>query len=257
MLAPLLCGHGAASPILCATLALRLRGCETASAAPSCRRGAKAARYDAGMNAERTSVLVAASGVHPAPVRAAAQSAPRVLEVGCGPAKAEGAVGLDKLDMPGVDIVHDMERLPWPIADECFDEVRCLHVLEHVDDICGVMDELHRITRPGGRVRIVVPYFARYSAFKDPTHRRFCTFESFNYFVAGTEERDRSYSRNEFRYVQRELRFPSGWRGTVGAWLLARNHRRYERKWARTFPARTMEVVLEPVKPASARASAP
>jgi len=178
----------------------------------------------------------------------------RVLEVGCGPDKSPGSVGLDRLALPGVDVVHDVDRIPWPIADDAFDEVRCLHVIEHVDDICGVMDELHRITRPGGRVQIVVPYFARYSAFKDPTHRRFCTFESFNYFVAGTEERDRRYSRNEFQYVRRELRFSRGLRGTVGAWLLARGHRGYERHWARTFPARTMEVVLAPVKPASARA---
>ena len=181
----------------------------------------------------------------------------RVLEVGCGPSKSPGATGLDRLALPGVDVVHDVDRIPWPLPDDEFDEVRCLHVLEHVDDICGVMDELHRITRPGGRVRIVVPYFARYSAFKDPTHRRFCTFESFNYFVAGTEERDRSYSRHEFQYVTRELIFSGGLRGRVGAWLLARGHRGYERRWARTFPARTMEVVLEPVKPASAGASAP
>jgi SAM-dependent methyltransferase len=177
-----------------------------------------------------------------------------LLEVGCGPAKSPGAVGLDKLDLPGVDIVHDIERVPWPVPDGSFDVVRCEHVLEHVDDICAVMDELHRVTRPGGRVEIVVPYFARYSAFKDPTHRRFCTYETFNYFVEGTEERDRAYTRHAFRYVERRLRFPNGLRGRIGAWLLSLGPRRYERRWAQTFPARTLEVTLQPLpRPAAGR----
>lgn len=172
----------------------------------------------------------------------------QVLEVGCGTSKPEGAVGMDRLALPGVDVVHDIEQLPWPLDEDRFDEVRCMHVLEHVDDICGVMDELHRVTRPGGSIHIVVPYFARYSAFKDPTHRRFCTFESFHYFVEGTGERDRSYSANAFRYKLHRLNFKGGWRAVVGGWLFALGSRAYERRWARSFPARTLELVLEPLK---------
>jgi SAM-dependent methyltransferase len=172
----------------------------------------------------------------------------RVLEVGCGPSKSPGSVGLDRVALPGVDVVHDIDVTPWPLPDDAFDLVRCEHVLEHVDDICGVMDELHRVIRAGESVHIVVPYFARYSAFKDPTHRRFCTYESFNYFVEGTEERDRSYSRHAFRYVERRLEFPKSLRSRFGAWLAARSPHRYERRWARSFPARTLRLVLEPIK---------
>jgi ubiquinone/menaquinone biosynthesis C-methylase UbiE len=172
----------------------------------------------------------------------------RVLDVGCGSSKRAGATGMDKLDLPGVDVVHDMEDLPWPIEDDSFDEVQCIHVLEHVADISGVMDELYRITRPRGRVRIIVPYFARYSAFKDPTHRRFCTYESFNYFVESEKERSRHYSRNAFRYVSRDLHFRGGFSGRLGAWIFRRSRRAYERRWAHRYPARTLEVVLEPDK---------
>lgn len=181
------------------------------------------------------------------PPAATATAALRILEVGCGTKKSPGAVGLDLLALPGVDIVHDMEALPWPVPDGAFDEVRCFHVLEHVVDICGVMDELHRVTAPGGRVHIVVPYFARYSAFKDPTHRRFCTFESFHYFVQGTKDRDRGYSRQAFRYALHRLNFRKGLRGRLGSWLWKRSSRDYERHWAHLFPARTLELMLEPV----------
>lgn len=171
-----------------------------------------------------------------------------VLDVGCGSNKRPGAVGLDKLALPGVDVVHDVDVLPWPLEEDSFDEVRCIHVLEHVADISAVMDELHRVTRAGGRIHVVVPYFARYSAFKDPTHRRFCTYESFNYFVEGEKERSRGYSRGAFRYVERRLRFRRGPSGRVGALLARLARRSYERRFAFRFPARTLEVVLEPLK---------
>ena len=183
----------------------------------------------------------------PATDTAAPAAEQRVLEVGCGTNKTAGAVGLDLLDLPGVDVVHDMEVVPWPFEDGAFDEVRCFHVLEHVEDICAVMDELHRVTRIGGRVHIVVPHFARYSAFKDPTHRRFCTFDSFNYFVEGTEERARGYSRRAFRYGVQRLNFRSNLRSRIGRWMWKRNAKNYERHWAHLFPPRTLEVVLEPL----------
>ena len=177
---------------------------------------------------------------------AAASPAARVLEIGCGTRKAEGAVGLDLLDLPGVDIVHDLEVFPWPVEDGAFDRVLCYHVLEHVRDICGVMDELHRVTAPGGRVHIIVPYFARYSAFKDPTHVRFCTFESFKYFVEGTKDRDRAYSKRPFRYAKHELVFRHGLRGTLGKLIFRLSRKRYERHWSMFFPARLLEIELEP-----------
>ncbi|UCH07499.1 MAG: hypothetical protein JSV55_00415, partial [Deltaproteobacteria bacterium] len=37
------------------------------------------------------------------------------LDIGCGPAKADGFIGLDIRDLPGVDLVHDLNEIPWPI----------------------------------------------------------------------------------------------------------------------------------------------
>ena len=41
-----------------------------------------------------------------------------ILDLGCGSVKAEGAVGLDNVGLPGVDIVHDLLDFPYPIENE-------------------------------------------------------------------------------------------------------------------------------------------
>ena len=65
----------------------------------------------------------------------------RVLDIGCGPNKVPGATGMDRRTMPGVDVVHDLNSRPDPFDDNAFDEIHARHVLEHVDDMIGVMEE--------------------------------------------------------------------------------------------------------------------
>ena len=70
----------------------------------------------------------------------------------------------------GADIVHDLEILPYPIRDNEYDVVEADHVLEHLRDPFGVMQELHRITKAGGTIIIRVPHFSR--GFSHPEHKR-------------------------------------------------------------------------------------
>ena len=49
----------------------------------------------------------------------------------------------------------DGGRLPF--ADRSFDRIIASEVLEHVPDDLGVMAELHRVLRPGGRIAATVP----------------------------------------------------------------------------------------------------
>lgn len=126
----------------------------------------------------------------------------RVLDIGCGPNKVPGATGMDRMPMPGVDVVHDLNARPYPFDDNAFDEIHARHVLEHVDDMIGVMEELHRIARPGGKIYVAGPYYASADAFRDPTHRRAFTEQSFDYF---TEESPLNfYTRARFRILSTE-----------------------------------------------------
>jgi SAM-dependent methyltransferase len=105
------------------------------------------------------------------------------LDVGCGGRKLPGAVGMDILKLPGVDVVHSFNHTPWPFETNSFDLVLMNHALEHVSDVVAVMGELHRIVKPGGRVVIQVPYFRCVDAYNDPTHTHFFTAGTLDYFV--------------------------------------------------------------------------
>jgi SAM-dependent methyltransferase len=81
----------------------------------------------------------------------------RVLDVGCGVkpyypcfSTAREYVGADLPGNPHADLVGSAELLP--VDDGAFDLVLCIQVLEHVEEPAAVIRELHRVTRPGGRV---------------------------------------------------------------------------------------------------------
>ena len=42
----------------------------------------------------------------------------KILDLGCGDNKVEGAGGLDNVSLSGVDIVHDLLDFPYPIENE-------------------------------------------------------------------------------------------------------------------------------------------
>ena len=46
----------------------------------------------------------------------------------------------------------DLDRFPYPFRDNSFDELRAIHVIEHVSDVIRAMEEFHRVVAPGGRV---------------------------------------------------------------------------------------------------------
>src|SRR5438046_10674311 len=78
----------------------------------------------------------------------------KVLDVGCGWNKTAGAIGIDSNSKSHADVIHDLGVVPYPFADNEFDEVVCRHVAEHVPDVMAFVTELYRITKAGGRLTI-------------------------------------------------------------------------------------------------------
>ena len=107
---------------------------------------------------------------------------PVVIDLGCGNKKRAGAIGVDFNDRTQADIVHDLNKFPYPFEDASVDQVYIDNCLEHLDDVIGVMEELYRIVKPGGMVKVIVPYFRSKWAFVDPTHTHFFSVDSFAYF---------------------------------------------------------------------------
>jgi len=92
------------------------------------------------------------------------------LHLGCGNLIKKGWINHDLVNLPGVDVVHDLNEYPWPWENESFDEVHMANVLEHLPNTIKVMEELYRITKLGAKIYIEVPYWNSWEAITDPTH---------------------------------------------------------------------------------------
>jgi hypothetical protein len=85
-----------------------------------------------------------------------------VLDVGCGHKQYRQAApqvsrwyGTDIWPGPEVDVVAAADRLPF--ASETFDHVFCSQVLEHVEEPARAVQEMYRVTAPGGTLFLSTP----------------------------------------------------------------------------------------------------
>lgn len=108
-----------------------------------------------------------------------------VVDLGCGNKKHPNAIGVDLNSRVNPDVVHNLNEFPYPFEDESIDMIYIDNTLEHLDDPLRVMEEIYRIVKIGGIVKVIVPYFRSVSAFIDPTHKHFFTVESFCYYDPG------------------------------------------------------------------------
>ena len=107
------------------------------------------------------------------------------VNLGCGTLPLDGWVNLDMVALPGVDVVHDLDVVPWPFKDGEAEEISAEDVFEHVGDPLAFMAECWRVLAPGGHLRLRTSYWKSESAFTDPTHKRFCTELTFDYWCPG------------------------------------------------------------------------
>jgi SAM-dependent methyltransferase len=108
---------------------------------------------------------------------------PKKLNLGCGRDTKPGWVNLDSVNLPGVNVVHDIEKLPLPFADGEFDEILCHDIIEHLNNYIPLLKELWRILQPGGIILVRAPHFTSKTNFIDPTHRRLFSVDTFDFFL--------------------------------------------------------------------------
>lgn len=129
------------------------------------------------------------------------------LDVGCGTDKISGAIGVDLIKLPGVDVVHNLNVFPWPFEDNTFDHIVCNQSLSHLNDFVGVIEQMHRIAKPGGIVEILAPHYANDSFNTDPTHKMHIGIRSMNYFLEGIDFKYRYYSSVRFEKIVTRISF--------------------------------------------------
>jgi predicted O-methyltransferase YrrM len=107
-----------------------------------------------------------------------------LLDVGCRDRKEINWLGIDWKLHPGVDIVHDLEKFPYPIPDESCITIKAAHVAEHIAPrvFFGWMDEMWRMLKPDGQLVLSAPYAGSIGFWGDPTHINGITEVTFQHF---------------------------------------------------------------------------
>jgi predicted SAM-dependent methyltransferase len=108
------------------------------------------------------------------------------LDIGCGPNKEQGFIGIDSKQYPGVDFVHDIETYPWPFPDNSFTLLSASHYIAHINPLntgfIRFMNECWRVLKPGGQFRIVTPYAGSTAYWSDPANVNGTTAHTWHYF---------------------------------------------------------------------------
>lgn len=108
------------------------------------------------------------------------------LNIGAGPTIIPGWTPIDRR--------FGTEAFPLPqYADDSVDEIRCSHMLEHLSfrDVPKALEEWKRVLRPGGRIRLSVPDFAKISSTADLD-------PAWPYYLMGGQENDEDFHRSVF-----------------------------------------------------------
>ena len=173
------------------------------------------------------------------------------LNLGCGKDIREGWINLDLIDGEGIDVLHDLNNLPLPFEDNEFDYVLCKDILEHID-VIPVINDIYRILKKGGILRIRVPHFTSSINYGDPTHKVQFSINSFDFFIANSMF---SYERkvNYFSKIIKRIIFKKNdtflkkfnriFEKMVNKSQNYQNF--YEESCLRIFPAYNIEIILK------------
>lgn len=82
--------------------------------------------------------------------------------------KRKGFVNIDNWKESNPDVLHDLNKFPYPFEEDTFELIEGDHIIEHLEKPFKVMEELHRILKPKGRLVIRVPHSSR--GFTHPEH---------------------------------------------------------------------------------------
>ena len=106
------------------------------------------------------------------------------LDIGCGSNKKDNTyIGIDKLEVSGVDIVGDVLSITKKLKNNTVDKIYASHFLEHIENLEDYLEEFSRILKKDGLLEIIVPHFSNPYFYSDPTHKRFFGLYTMCYFA--------------------------------------------------------------------------
>lgn len=112
-----------------------------------------------------------------------------ILNLGAGDHLIGNAVNHDVVKhRPEIDVVWDLNEIPWPWPDNSFDQICARAVLEHLrPNLVVTLNECWRILRPKGTIFLKLPHWQSDISHQDPTHYWFFSVRSLDQFDPDTK----------------------------------------------------------------------
>jgi len=172
------------------------------------------------------------------------------LHLGCGNDYKKGYVNCDISKEVNPDKIVDLEK-NLPFKENSVSEIVANHVFEHVHNFVPLMHEIHRICKKGALIKIKTPFFSAWGQYNDPTHVRFFTPFTFNYFKRGNYSHEVSANKDMFEVVKVKINYGIGTSSKLNFIMnpiINLHHAFYCRFLAFIFPASEMRYELRTIK---------
>ena len=172
------------------------------------------------------------------------------IDIGCGNLKVPGTIGVDNVKIPGVDVVHNLNKFPYPFQTSSVDVIYANQVLEHLTaPLDEIMAELCRICKPNGVIKIEVPHALNVAGFADPTHVKFYTYFTFDYFGNNIQS---YYAKTKIRILKKRFIYKTGRISSIllkpVEFLINLFPMIYSHYFAFIIPCSTLYFELQPIK---------
>ena len=166
------------------------------------------------------------------------------LNIGCGYDQERTKFNIDKYGY-GKNMILDIDKQKLPFKNNTLVHIIAEKVLEHLNNLEFVMQECHRVLKPGATMEILVPYYKHPAAFGNPLHKNGFGWQAFDEFA---HKKNVLQTGTNFEILDRELIFKG-----IDLWgviprLAIANQGIYERWLSHFFPARYLKITLKKVK---------
>lgn len=171
------------------------------------------------------------------------------MHLGCGRQKIPGAMGVDRVQDKSVDLVWNLDQVPWPLPTNTFSKIYMIDVLEHLNNIILAMEEVYRVSKNNAEIFIQSPFASSSGVWTDPTHRRGFTSRSFQYFTEEYCQKHFQYSNARFSVekVEYQLWMPT-WYDKLILKLANQFKPIYEKRFMYWFPIQNISFCLRVLK---------
>lgn len=127
----------------------------------------------------------------------------KILNLGSGVKNNNDGIRLDFNPDVNPDILHDLNKFPYPFENNSFDLITMDNVLGELDNLWKVMEEIYRISNNEAEIIVSAPYFRSAYAFIHPNIKSFFTVKTFDYFDPDSELFKRfKYTSSKFKLIR-------------------------------------------------------